>query len=890
MKTADIRRRYLDYFTARGHHEVPSAPLVYNDPTLLFVNAGMVPFKPYFTGAEPNPWPRATSVQKCIRTGDIEEVGKTTRHGTFFQMNGNFSFGDYFKDGAIRYAWELLTKPQNAGGMGFDPETIWVSTLTGDSETRGLWKAIAGLPDERIQDRGLKDNYWNMGVPGPGGPTSEIFIDRGPEYGPYGGPEVDEDRYLEVWNLVFMQEELSAVRRKDDFDVLRPLPRKNIDTGMGAERVALLLQGVDNFYEIDEVYPVLDRAAELAGKKYGVNHDDDVRLRVVADHVRSGLMLIDDGVTPGNEARGYVLRRLLRRVIRSMRLLGVQDPTFGELFPVSRDAMKASYPELETDWARISEVAYGEEEAFSRTLTAGTQIFDLAVADAKKSQQTSLSGERAFQLHDTYGFPIDLTLEMAGEQGLSVDETGFRRLMDEQRQRAKADAKAKKGDAKSVEAYTQLRERGETPFTGFRQLAGESAVRGIISGGELAQVAQAGDSVELVLEETPFYPESGGQSGDHGRITTADGTVLQINDVQRPIKGLLVHHATVVEGELRPGATVNTEVDPQWRLGACQAHSATHVIHEALHEILGPTALQRGSFNRPGYMRLDFAWGTSVSESEREQIEQIANTAIRDDLGVTATEMALAEARASGAIGLFGEVYGDVVRVVDMGDGWSREMCAGTHVQQSAQVGLIAVNSESSVGSGIRRVEAFVGMEAFQQLARERALVHGLTETLNVQPDQLVERINRMVGQLKDAERQIADLKSANLSTQIDPILAGGKDMWGVQFIARHVDGVAGGDLRNLVTQVRDRVQDRPAVVCLIGGTADKPSVVIATTEGARYRQLKAGDLVKTATGALGGRGGGRDDIAQGGGSDGSKAADAIRDVEYAVGHVLQTQ
>ncbi|SDT46462.1 alanine--tRNA ligase [Microlunatus soli] len=889
MKTAEIRRRFLDFFTSRGHHEVPSSPLIYNDPTLLFVNAGMVPFKPYFTGAEPNPWSRATSVQKCIRTGDIEEVGKTTRHGTFFQMNGNFSFGDYFKDGAIRYAWELLTKPQEAGGLGFDPATIWVSVLKGDDETRGLWRAIAGLPDEHIQDRGLKDNYWSMGVPGPGGPTSEIFIDRGPEYGPDGGPEVDEDRFLEIWNLVFMQEELSAVRAKDDFDVLRPLPRKNIDTGMGIERVALLLQGVDNFYEIDEVYPVLDRAAELAGKRYGANHDDDVRLRVVADHVRSGLMLISDGVTPGNEARGYVLRRLLRRVVRSMRLLGVNGPTFGELFPISRDAMKGSYPELETDWQRISEVAYGEEEAFGRTLTSGTQIFDQAVTDARKSQQTSLSGERAFQLHDTYGFPIDLTLEMAGEQGLNVDEAGFRRLMDEQRQRAKADAKAKKGDAQAVQAYAQLRDRGETPFTGFRTLAGESAVRGIVSGGELTEVAQAGDRVELVLEETPFYPESGGQSGDHGRITTPDGTVLEITDVQRPIKGLLVHHATVVEGELRSGQNVRTEVDPQWRLGACQAHSATHVIHEALHEILGPTALQRGSFNRPGYMRLDFAWGNSVSESEREKIEHIANTAIRDDLGVTATEMALAEARESGAIGLFGEVYGDVVRVVDMGEGWSREMCAGTHVQQSAQVGLIAVNSESSVGSGIRRVEAFVGMEAFQQLAQERALVHGLTETLNVQPDQLMDRINRMVGQLKDAERQIAELKSANLGTQIEPILAAGKDMWGVTFIARQVDGVSGGDLRNLVTQVRDRVQDKPAVVCLIGGTADKPSVVIATTEGARYRKLRAGDLVNTATQALGGRGGGRDDIAQGGGSDGAKAADALRDVEYAVGHVLQT-
>jgi len=889
MKTAEIRRRFLDFFIERDHHEVPSAPLIYNDPTLLFVNAGMVPFKPYFTGAEPNPWPRATSVQKCVRTADIEEVGKTTRHGTFFQMNGNFSFGDYFKDGAIRYAWELITKSQEAGGLGFDPDKIWVTVLEGDDETRGLWKAIAGLPDEKIQSRGLLDNYWHMGIPGPGGPNSEIYVDRGPEYGPDGGPIVDEDRFLEIWNLVFMQEELSAVRAKDDFDVLRPLPRKNIDTGMGLERVAYLLQGVDNLYEIDEVYPVLDKASELSGRRYGADHDYDVRLRVIADHVRSGLMLISDGVTPGNEGRGYVLRRLLRRVIRSMRLLGVNEPTFAELFPVSRDQMKASYPELETDWKRISEVAYGEEEAFTRTLTAGTQIFDLAVSDAKRNHQTTLSGERAFQLHDTYGFPIDLTLEMAGEQGLNVDEQGFRRLMEEQRQRAKADAKAKKGNAQAVQAYSRLRDRGETPFVGFQTLSNESQVRGIISDGELTEAAGPGSSVEVVLDETPFYPESGGQSGDHGRITTSDGTVLEVVDVQRPVKGLVVHHARVVDGELRTGQVVSTEVDPQWRLGACQAHSATHVIHQALHEILGPTALQRGSFNRPGYMRLDFAWGNQVSESEREKIESVANTAIRDDLGVVAREMPIGEARASGAIGLFGEVYGDIVRVVDMGEGWSREMCAGTHVQQSAQVGLVAVNSESSVGSGIRRVEAFVGMEAFQQLARERALVQGLTEALKVQPDQLVDRINRMVAQLKDAERQIAELKSQNLSTAINPILAKAHDMWGVSYIADHVPDVSAGDLRTLATQVRNRVQGQAAVVALIGGTAEKPSVVIATTDGARYRGLKAGDLVRVATQALGGRGGGRDDIAQGGGSDSSKIADALRDVEYAIGHTLQT-
>ncbi|HYI58071.1 MAG TPA: alanine--tRNA ligase [Microlunatus sp.] len=886
MQTAEIRRRFLDFFSTRGHQVVPSAPLLYNDPTLLFVNAGMVPFKPYFTGAEPAPFQRAASVQKCVRTLDIEEVGKTTRHGTFFQMNGNFSFGDYFKAEAIKYAWDLVTTSQEAGGLGFDPDKVWVTVLHSDDEAAALWANIAGLPDYRIQRRGLLDNYWHMGIPGPGGPCSEIYVDRGPEYGPDGGPIVDEDRFLEIWNLVFMAEELSKVRAKDDFDVARPLPRPNIDTGMGLERVAYLLQGVDNLYEIDEVYPVIERVSELSGRRYGANHDDDVRMRVVADHVRSSLMLIGDGVTPGNEARGYVLRRLLRRVVRSMRLIGVDTPSFGELFPISKDAMKGSYPELETDFARIADIAYGEEDAFRGTLTQGTHLFDLAVSDARSGAERRLSGDKAFQLHDTYGFPIELTLEMAGEQGLEVDEVGFRTLMQEQRDRAKADARAKKGSGVNTEVYARLRAEGETPFLGFETLISESAIRGIVADGELREVALPGDQVEVVLTDTPFYAESGGQSGDHGEIVTAEGLRLQVYDVQRPVKGLVVHKVKVGDGELRTGQTVQAIVDDDWRLGACQAHSATHVIHEALHQILGPTALQAGSFNRPGYMRLDFRWNHAVSDEQRARIEQLCNEAIRADLGVDATLMPLAEARASGAIGLFGEVYGDVVRVVDMGDGWSRELCAGTHVAQSAQVGLLALNAESSVGSGIRRVEAFVGMEAFQHLAKERSLVMGLADTLKVQPDQVADRVARMVAQLKEAEREIAALKSQNLLAGVDAIVAKNKDMWGIGYIGHRVDGVSGNDLRSLVQEVRNRVAGTAAVVAIVGGTSDKPSVVIATTEGARHRGVKAGELVKIAAEALGGRGGGKDDLAQGGGTNAAGAEQALTDVEHAIGGI----
>ena len=889
MKTAEVRRRFLDFFAARDHEVVPSAPLLYNDPTLLFVNAGMVPFKRYFTGAETAPFDRATSVQKCVRTLDIDEVGKTTRHATFFQMNGNFSFGDYFKAEAIRYAWDLVTGSQEAGGYGFDPNRVWVTVLHSDDEAAALWESIADLPPERIQRRGVLDNYWHMGVPGPGGPCSEIYIDRGPEYGPDGGPVVDEDRFLEIWNLVFMQEELSAVRKKDDFDVARPLPRKNIDTGMGLERVAYLLQGVDNLYEIDQVYPVIDHAAQLAGKRYGEQHTDDIRLRVVGDHIRSGLMLITDGVTPGNEARGYVLRRLLRRVVRAMRLLGVNDPVLPELLPISRDLMAESYPEVATDWARIAQIAYAEEDAFRRTLATGTQIFDVAVADAKREQQTVLSSERAFQLHDTYGFPIDLTLEMAAEQGLSVDEAGFRRLMQEQKDRAKADAKSKKAGAQAVEIYRDLRAQGQTPFTGYTELSTESKVRGIVVDGLLAEAAEEGDLVEVVLEQTPFYAESGGQDSDAGQII-GDGVELEVVDVQRPVKGLIVHRVRVKQGELLSGAQVLAAVDGEWRIGACQAHSGTHVVHAALRQILGPTALQSGSYNKPGYLRLDFAWQSGLSQQIRADVEEAANQAIRKDLNVSATIMPLSRAREIGALALFGETYDEqAVRVVEMGGPWSRELCGGTHVQHSSQIGLVTITGESSVGSGVRRVEAFVGIEAFRYLAKERSLVMGLSEALKVQPEQLPDRVNKLLAQVKAAEKQIADLKSQSVLADVGSIVAKSHDMWGLGYIAHRADGVAGNDLRSLALEVRNRVKDTPSVVVVVGGAVDKPSVVIVTTQGARDRGLNAGDLVRVASETLGGRGGGKDDIAQGGGTDGARAEDALKAVEYAIGRTLQS-
>lgn len=887
MQTAEIRRRFLDYFAARGHTVVPSAPLVHNDSTLLFVNAGMVPFKPYFTGAEDAPFKRAASVQKCVRTLDIDEVGKTTRHGTFFQMNGNFSFGDYFKQETISYAWDLVTGSQAEGALGFDPERIWVTVYYDDDEAAALWQEV-GISPARIQRRGLKDNYWHMGVPGPGGPCSEIYVDRGPQFGADGGPEADEDRFLEIWNLVFQTEELSAVRAKEDFDVAGPLPSKNIDTGMGLERVAYLLQGVENMYEIDEVRPVLAKAAELSARTYGRVHQDDVRMRVVADHIRSSLMLMTDGVTPGNEARGYVLRRLLRRSIRAMRLLGVNDPVLPELLPVSREQMVTSYPEISTEWERVSQLAYAEEDAFRRTLVAGTQIFDLAASQTKAAKLEQISGEKAFQLHDTYGFPIDITLEMASEQGLSVDREGFGKLMSEQRERAKADAKAKKGGTAATEAYRQLRADGEIPFLGFTDLSAETRVRGVIAEGQLVDRAGQGSVVEVVLDQTPFYAEAGGQDADSG-VITGDGLSLEVLDVQRPVQGLVVHRVRVADGELGRGAKVLASVDPEARRGACQAHTATHIVNASLRQLLGQGTHQAGSYNKPGYLRFDFNASAALSPAMKEELEGIANEAIRTDYEVVATELPLAEAKALGAQAMFGEKYGEVVRMVEFAGQWSRELCGGTHVARTSQIGLLSLITEASVGSGLRRVEAFVSADAFASLAKERALVSGLTDLLNVQPDQLTDRVTRLISQLKAAEKEIAALRANQLLSEVPNLVAGAESVAGFSFVAKQLPGTSGEDLRTLAIQVRDAFGPRPGVVALVGGESPaagkgaKPVLIVATSPAARELGAKAGALVAAGAAALGGRGGGRDDLAQGGGTDPAGAAAALTAIRSAL-------
>ncbi|MDE2592187.1 MAG: alanine--tRNA ligase, partial [Actinomycetales bacterium] len=695
MRTAEIRQRWLDFFESKGHTVVPSASLISQDPSLLFTVAGMVPFIPYMSGAVPAPFPRATSVQKCVRTLDIEEVGKTTRHGTFFQMNGNFSFGDYFKKEAIAYAWEFLTKSQDEGGLGFDPQLLWVTVYKDDDESISYWREIADIPMERIQRRGMKDNYWSTGQPGPAGPCSEIYFDRGPAYGREGGPEADEDRYIEIWNLVFMQYERGQGTGKDNFEILGELPKKNIDTGMGLERVAFLMQGVENLYEIDQVRPVLDLAAKLAGKTYGAHTEDDVRLRVVADHVRSALMLIGDGVTPANDGRGYVLRRLLRRTVRAMRLMGVERAVMAELFTASMNVMKESYPELETDFDRILRAAVSEEETFLRTLVAGTTVLNEALETVKSSGASQLSGEAAFLLHDTYGFPIDLTLEVAEESGLSVDRDGFKALMLEQKNRAKADAREKKLGGVDLSVYSSIRAKGETKFTGYQTLESEARVIGLIADGSVVSRVEQGAIAEVFLDETSFYAESGGQDSDAGLIR-GDGFELEVLDVQKPVKGLISHKVLVRKGEVSLESAASTHVDREWRLGACQAHSGTHIVHAALREVLGPTALQSGSYNKPGYLRLDYSWTQALSEQTRSEIEEVSNLAIRNDLAVSAQYMPIAEAKSFGAVALFGETYDEDVRVIQIGGPWSRELCGGTHVSRSSQIGLISLIGDSS--------------------------------------------------------------------------------------------------------------------------------------------------------------------------------------------------
>ena len=844
MRTSEIRTRWLDYFEKQGHEVCPSVSLVSPEPSILFTIAGMVPFIPYIMGVEPAPWPRATSVQKCIRTNDIDNVGKTTRHGTFFQMNGNFSFGDYFKEGAINFAWDLLTGSRDEGKYGLDGDRFWVTIWDEDEEALNVLTKQVGMDPKHIVRLPRVENFWDTGQPGPAGPCAEWHYDRGPAYGPEAvGGTVDPggDRYLEVWNLVFDQFMRGEGTGKD-YPLLGELDKKAIDTGAGLERLAFVMQDKPNMYEIDEVFPVIEAAMQMSGKRYGLGaagpeagaaYDDDVRMRVVADHVRSSLMLIGDGVRPGNDGRGYVLRRLIRRAVRSMRLLGVDEATMPTLLTASKDAMKASYPELETNWKTISEVAYAEEDAFRRTLSAGTTILDAAVASAKESKGAPvISGASAFSLHDTYGFPIDLTLEMAAEQGVSVDEEGFRTLMAEQKERARADARSKKTGHTDVRVFHDIEKAmgGGSTFLGYTEQASEATVEALLVDGVEAPAATAPSEVEVILDRTPFY----------------------------------------------------AEIDGERRLAIARAHTATHMVYAGLRNVVSENADQAGSENSPSRLRFDFRHSSALAGSQLNDIEALVNEKLAEDLPVTTEVMSIEKAKEMGAIALFGEKYGSEVRVVTIGDGFDRELCGGTHVPTTGHIGRVTVLGEGSVASGVRRIEALVGDGAYEFQAKEHALVSQLSQLVGGRADELPERIESLLIKLRESEKELDKIRTEQALRRGGELAAASERVGKVSLVASAVGEMPSADaLRTLALDVRDRMgNERGAVVALAGLVGGKPSLVIATNEGAREASVKAGALVRAVGKYMGGGGGGRDDIAQGGGTkpEGIPAAlDAIR-------------
>ncbi len=873
MDSVDIRSRWLDFFESKNslklsHTVVPSASLIASDPNLLLVNAGMVPFKPFFLGEVKPPYQRATSVQKCVRTLDIDEVGKTTRHASFFQMCGNFSFGDYFKEGAIALAWELLTKSISDGGYGFSEDKLWVTVYEDDDEAANIWQKQVGVPKNRIQRRGMADNFWSMGVPGPCGPCSEIYFDRGSAYGKEGGPIADEDRYLEIWNLVFMQNIRGDGGDKNSFPIVGELPAKNIDTGLGLERTAALLQGVENIYEIDTTKLVLDKASALTKVKYGKDEKSDVALRVVADHARTAMMLIGDGVTPGNEGRGYVLRRMMRRTIRNMRLLGSQDLVIGELIKSSIKAMGPQYPDLISGSERILAIAQAEEETFTQTLKSGTSIFDLAATQLKSEKSKSLSADTAFKLHDTYGFPFDLTLEMAREQGLGVDEVGFRKLMNEQRDRAKADAKAKKSGHTDLTEYRAIVDKsGTSKFVGYENISAEAMITGVLVDGKSVAEANIGAEIEITLDRTPFYAEGGGQLADGGKIQLSNGAVIQVEDVQSPLPGLIVHRGSVVSGVVKSGAPVVADIDLERRLAISRAHTATHMVHKAFREALGETATQAGSENAPGRFRFDFPSTSAVPISVLNDVESRVNELLIADLQVHAQVMSQDAAKAMGAIALFGEKYGDQVRVVSVGD-WAKELCGGTHVARSGQLGLVKLLSESSIGAGVRRVEALVGHDAYQYLAREHVLLNSLTEIIKgARADELPQRISELVEKMKSMEKELSAVRSAKALAATSQIANKAKKVRDINLIVEQLESeIAVDDMRSIAINLREKVKSGVVVLSTI--SSGKPLLVAAVSPEAIKLGIKAGDLIKIGSATLGGGGGGKDDFAQGGGVD----------------------
>ena len=882
MRTSEIAKRFLDYFEQHDHLVVPSASLISPNPTTLFTIAGMVPFIPYLMGEQTPPKHRMASNQKCVRTLDIDEVGKTTRHGTFFQMLGNFSFGDYFKEEAIHYAYELLTTPQDKGGYGFDPEKLWMTTFTDDEEARSMWKN-EGVDPEHIQIMGMEDNFWTTGGPGPGGPCSEIYVDRGPKYGVEGGPIADENRYIEIWDLVFENYEVDNVKSKTDLHIVGELENKNIDTGAGLERLAYLMQGKQNIYETDEVFPVIEAAQKLSGRTYGDDEAMDVRFRIVADHVRSALMIMSDGVRPSNVGRGYVLRRLLRRAARHGKLLGVNEPFLYKVVDTVVHENEGQYPDLKEKQSYITKVIRTEEENFARTIDGGIRIYNEMLASHKEKGETVFSGADAFKLYDTFGFPIDLTAEMAAEEGMTVDEDAFQSLMTQQKERAREARKAL-GDLgwAGVEFGKDM---PATEFVGYdRDTVNGAKVLGIVAEGELVDEIVSGMEAILVLDKTPFYAEMGGQVADHG-VITGDGMEFVVSDVQKNKGGKFMHYGKLLSGSVAVGDSVTASIDTDRRAAIRRAHSATHLLDAALVKVLGDHVHQAGSLVEPDRLRFDFTHFEGITPKQLDEVEDMVNDAILSGLLITTEELPIAEAKARGAVATFGEKYGQTVRVVTMGD-FSMELCGGTHLDNTAKAGPFRIKSESSVASGVRRIEATTGKVTMEDMRRSRGLLNRASQFFKSAPETLMERLEQQASEMKALRQALEKFKSEASMGEAKQILASAKTVDGLHVITGTRQGLDANALRLMGDFLRDK--DPHVVGVLASIVGEKVTFLAVCGKEAVARGVKAGDLVRTVSAVCGGKGGGKPDSAMGGGTELLKVDDALAAVDDFVAEKLK--
>ena len=871
----ELREMFLRFFETKGHLRLPSFSLIpQDDASLLLINSGMAPMKPYFKGDKEPPRHRVCTCQKCIRTGDIENIGKTARHGTYFEMLGNFSFGDYFKHEAIAWSWEFLTSPD---WVGLDPERLYPSVYEKDDEAFNIWRDEIGIPESRITRLGKDDNFWEHGS-GPCGPCSEIYFDRGEEYGcgkPDCAPGCDCDRYMEVWNNVFSQFDNDGNGNYSD------LIQKNIDTGMGLERLAVVCQGVDSLFDVDTVMNITHKVSEITGAHYGDSHKTDVSLRVITDHIRASVMMISDGILPSNEGRGYVLRRLLRRAARHGKLLGVNEPFLYQVVDMVVHENECQYPELREKQAYITRVIRNEEENFAKTIDAGMHIFSDLLAEHQAKGERVFSGADAFKLYDTYGFPIDLTREMVQEQDMTVDEDAFQDLMEQQRVRARK-AREALGDLAWAGVDLGL-DPTPTQFTGYDHTADQGTILAIVCEGEVCSEIDEGKQGVLVLDCTPFYAEMGGQVADHGVIET-DGALFQVTDVQKDKAGKFLHHGVMHSGHLQVEQTVTARIDTDRRKAIMRAHSATHLLQAALREVLGDHVHQAGSLVEPDRLRFDLTHFSAITPEELEQVNEIVGDWILDGMDVTVSEMSMEQAKASGATALFSEKYGDVVRVVDMG-GKSIELCGGTHVDNTAKIGPFRITGESSVASGVRRVEAITGKAYLREMEAVNRRMYAAAEVLHAKPADLIAKAKGFTAELKEARQSVERMKEKILHSDVERFLYASKNIGGIKVITTTRTDLDAGDLRKLGDFLRDKDPDTVAV--LATATESKVTFVAVCGKNAVAKGIRAGDLVRAVSAVTGGKGGGKPDSAMGGGSEVLKIDDALAIVDDFVAEKL---